>query len=481
VLKSAAVIGAASLTTAACNPFATEKAATGPASVRRFHSRPDLVVPTIKVLQGTEETPTGYIFGNVHAPKLTSGPLIVDGRGELVWFQPVPGKYVADLNVQTYEGRPVLTWWQGDIISGHGQGTCVIADFSYRQLAAVQAHNGLMADLHDFQLTAGGTALITAYATADADLSGIGGPRKGRVLNGVIQEIDLASGELVFEWRSLDHVAITETHSKWTKSSTAQGPFDYFHINSIDVDADGNLLISARNTWALYKIDRQSGAVIWRLGGRKSDFAMGKGTNFEWQHDARHHPDGVITVFDDAAAPQEEPRSRGLKLTVDEQSMVVSLADQYTNGSVLTSSQGNVQVLPDSNVFVGWGAEPRYTGFTSAGRIIYDARFLIANQSYRTFNLPWTGLPSEAPTAVVEQGSHSGVIVYASWNGATEVASWQVLGGSDAQHLALLGAAARSGFETAIGIADVKPYIVARAFDSAGAILGSSGPAPTTT
>lgn len=193
------------------------------------------------------------------------------------------------------------------------------------------------------------------------------------------------------------------------------------------------------------------------------------------------HPDGWIPLFDAAAAPAEEPRSRGLRLKVDQQSMAVSLAQAYTDGNILAGSQGNVQILPDSNVFVGWGAQPRYTEFTSGGRIIYDARFLVVSQSYRTFDLPWTGLPSEPPAAVVSTTSHSAATVYASWNGATEVASWQVMGGPDAEHLAPVGAAAMSGFETAIAIAGLQPYIVASAPDANGTILRTSGPAPTTT
>src|SRR5262249_39131079 len=172
------------------------------------------------------------------------GLMILNGRGELSWFQPLEPAF-ANLRVQTYQGQPVLTWWQGAFNpAGFGQGTGVIADTGYRQIATVTGANGLQADLHEFVLTPQGTALVTAYGQATADLRPIGGPASGPVYFGVAQEIDVATGNLLFEWRSMDHVPVEETFA--TISGTT--PLDYFHINSIDVDPeDGNLLISARN------------------------------------------------------------------------------------------------------------------------------------------------------------------------------------------------------------------------------------------
>jgi hypothetical protein len=144
-------------------------------------------------------------------------------------------------------------------------------------------------------------------------------------------------------------VDLAESYSPVPKSGGT--PFDYFHINSVDVDSDGNLLVSARNTWTVYKIDHGSGEVIWRLGGKKSTFTMGAGTNFEWQHDARRQSDGSITLFDDAGSPQQEPQSRGLLLQVDEGARTASLVREYTDNGLATTSQGNMQVLPNGNVF----------------------------------------------------------------------------------------------------------------------------------
>src|SRR5204863_9360513 len=114
---------------------------------------------------------------------------------------------------------------------------------------------------------------------------------------------------------SLGHVALDESSEPPPKKRSQ--PDDYFHVNSIDVDTDGNLLVSARNTHAVYKLKRRTGAILWRLGGKRSDFAMGPGTRFAWQHDARRRPDGTVSLFDNEAAPQVRAQSRGLVLRLN--------------------------------------------------------------------------------------------------------------------------------------------------------------------
>ncbi len=283
--------------------------------VLTFHSQPQLAPPRLRV---TGSAP-GFVF---LAPKTQSGqagPMIVDGDGKLVWFHPLPKGVIAnDLKVQTFRGQPVLTWWEGRTNTrGYGQGSWVIADESYREIARVHAGGGLYGDLHDIELTDRGTALITIYHAVRADLSPVGAAKNGHAVDSIIQEVDVATGKIVFEWHSLRHTSLTESHA----GPPATGhtfPYDYFHINSIDVDTDGNLLVSARNTWALYKIDRRTGAVLWRLGGLRSDFALGPGVRFAWQHDARRQPDGTITLFDNESTPKVGDRSRLLTLAVDE-------------------------------------------------------------------------------------------------------------------------------------------------------------------
>ena len=198
-----------------------------------------------------------------------------------------------------YKGEPVLTWWQGRAARGLGIGFHVIVDSTYREVARLPAGAGRQSDLHEFMLTPRGTAIVTSYEVRTMNLSRVGGPSSGKVIGGIVQEIAIPSARVLFEWRSLDHVAIDEAYNAYNGHA-----YDCFHINSVDVDADGNLLVSARNTWAVYKLDSETGRVIWRLGGKRSDFQMGPGTRFAWQHDARHHEEGrLISIFDNSAAP----------------------------------------------------------------------------------------------------------------------------------------------------------------------------------
>jgi hypothetical protein len=397
--------------------------------------------------------------------------MILNGQGQLVWFQPLTGAF-SNLQVQTYKGEPVLTWWQGTFnAAGFGQGTAIIADSHYKTIATIRGANGVAPDLHEFVLTPQGTALVTAYAPATADLRSVGGQSSGAIYSGIAQEIDVATGKLLFEWRSIDHVAVDETHA-----TLASGPFDYFHINAIDVDpSDGNLLVSARNTWTVYKIDRSTGAVMWRLGGKRSDFAMGPGTSFEWQHDARAHGSGVLTVFDDGAAPAVEQYSRALQLAVDEQARTARLTRAIVHPArLLSQSQGNVQVLADGGVIVGWGSEPYFSHFDAAGTLVRDGRLPTNVESYRAFREPWTATPTGVPDIATEGDSVGGTTVYVSWNGDTEIATWQVLTGAAPGAVQDSGSVARSGFETAITVHPAGPYLAVRGLNRAGAEVGRS-------
>jgi Arylsulfotransferase (ASST) len=465
-LQAAGVLaGGAALATASCAPFTTGSSPSKTtAKTRSYRSRPDLAIPILTTVQKGEPA-AGLIFV---AP---GGPLIVDNAGNPIWFLPVSGKNVADFRVQTYRRSPVLTWWEGKVGVGYGlSGELVIADSSYNEVKRIAAGHPYEADLHEFQITPRDTVLLTAYNVVPSDLSSVGGSPQGQVLDGIVQELDIATGQVLFEWHSLGHVALSESHASYTKGQ----PFDYFHINSIDLDADGNLLISARNTWAVYKIDRASGAVLWRMGGRKSDFTMGYNTPFAWQHDARRQPDGSITLFDDEAAPKVEAQSRGLVLDADEASMTLTLRKAYTHApGILASSQGNMQVLPNGNVLVGWGSQPNLTEFDAGGRVVLDGTFAGTFQSYRAYRLPWVGKPSGSP-AIATVKSNGATTVYASWNGATEIARWQVVAGQEPSSLQPVGSHTRDGFETAIRLPDQPSYVAVRALDASGAVLGTS-------
>jgi len=395
----------------------------------------------------------GYVFIAPKKAVRQRGPLIVDERGRTVWFQP-SRLGVADFRVQRYRGRPVLTWWQGRSKFGRGQGNYVILSSSYRRIALVRAGNGLAGDEHEFTITPRNTALITFYE------------RRGDLIDSGLQELDIAAGRVLFEWHALGHIALAESYAK----RRGKAPFDYFHINSVELGRDGNLLISARNTRAIYEIDRQTGAVIWRLGGKRSDFAMGSGTTFAWQHNARWRSPTTISLFDNGAAPAVEKQSRALLLHVDLPGRKVTLVHAYTHPKhLLSTSQGNMQVLSDGHIFVGWGSEPWFTEFAADGTVVSDGHFVKGADSYRGYKFEWHGQPTDKPRALARKSGDGRVTVYASWNGATDVSRWQVIAGATSTELKPLRTVERAGFETTIELKTDAKFFGVRALGPSGA------------
>ncbi len=444
-----------------------------PGPARAFRSRPDLTPPTVAVDTPAEGVAPGYVFVAPKKGPGQDGPMILDNGGGPVWFRPMPGENLdtMDFKVQRYRGETVLTWWEG-VHLGYGQGEYVICDAGYREVTRVRAGNSLDGDHHEFQITERDTALITLYPEVPQDLSPLGGPEDGMVAEGVVQEVDIETGEVLFRWRSLDHVPVEETHGDLPDDPTS--PFDYFHINSIDVDDDDNLLISARRTFTVYKIDRKTGEVIWRLGGKKSDFEMEEGTKTLYQHDARRQPDGTITLFDNGGMYVSE-ESRVVEIRPDTDEMTATLVREYTHpDGVLALTQGNAQRLPNGNLFVGWGSEPVFSEFSGSGELLFSARFPAEVESYRAFRSPWTGRPEGFPALAAAPAPDGGVTLYASWNGATEVENWEVLAGPALDSLEPVGSVPRTGFETAIAVRTGDALLGVRALDGSGQTLGRS-------
>jgi Arylsulfotransferase (ASST) len=473
--------------------------------LRAYATRPDLRPPVIDVETAASPTP-GFVFLTPKRGGAQAGPLIVDDEGETVWSAPTAGHDVAaDLRVQTYEGEPVLTWWEGRSEVGLGFGEAVIVDRHYREVARVQTGNGLESDFHEFRLTDDGTALLVAYRAGPADLSAVGGPEEGYEFENYVQEVDIATGEVLMEWRASDHVPMTDTFSELTEDAdgSEDAPFDWFHVNSVAPGPDGTLLVSARNTHAIYAIDRVSGALRWTLGGRSSDVAMGEGVSFMWQHDAQWLGGSRISLFDNHASLTGGDASRALILEVDTQAMTAELvAEARHPDGVSAGTQGNTQLLGDGRLFVGWGSEGRVTEFSAAGDVVFDASFAPAD-SYRAYRFEWTGLPEEHPDVVVtpasdppddgeaddgggdDAGDEDGgddaspadeegeLDVAVSWNGATEVASWRVLAGDDTDDLEPVATVRREGFETAIRIPSAE-VVAVEALDDSGAVLDRS-------
>ena len=281
----------------------------------------------------------------------------------------------------------------------------------------------------------------------------------------------MATSRVLFQWSALRHIRTRDSY----KQRTPGKPWDYAHLNSIDVDDDGHLLVSGRNTHAIYKLHRRTGRVLWTLGGKRSDFRMGRGTRFAWAHDARRQSNGEITIFDNAAAPKVRDESRGLVLDVDERRRRVRLKRAYTHPlGLLTHILANVQRLPDGNVFIGWGATAHFSEHARGGRMLFDARFADErNDTYRAYRFPWTGRPAGDPKAAAARDGER-TTVHASWNGATEVRRWRVLAGPAPDALAPVATAARRDFETAVAVDTREPLVAVQALDAAGDVLGTS-------
>jgi hypothetical protein len=470
-----------------------------PKEYQSFHSRPELRPPDVTV-SSTERTASGGdLFLAPYSGVGQYGPMILGEHGELVWFKSLSpaGTRAANLRVQEYEGKPVLTWWQ-DPLDADGSKTAgeVIANSAYQTIAIVRAGNGYQPDLHEFQITPQGTALITVYDAIDCNLSSVGGARDGAVADTLLQEIDLKTGLVMYEWHSLDHVPLASSYASAAPASKGE-PYDYFHINSIDVEQDGDLLVDSRNTWAAYDVDPRTGQVRWELGGRHSSFKLGPGATPAWQHDAIQQPDGAITFFDNGATPVVHPQSRGIELALDTANTTATLVRSYEHQNpLIAGSQGNVQALADGDWVVGWGQAGYLSEVNPAGQVLFNAHLPPEWESYRTFAYPWSGQPAEPPAlalaeepagtastaggragakAAAGNAAAAGSVVYASWNGATEVASWRVLAGSSPSSLAPVASAPKAGFETTIATPSVTGgYVAVQALAGSGAVLGTS-------
>ncbi len=444
----------------------------GQGAVQRFAGRPDLLPPAVDVTTSLPAHSAGDILLAPKGGRGQDGPMIVDAHGHLVWFKPMKRNVVAtDLRVQSYEGKPVLTWWQGGLIVGDGRGAGEIYDTSYHRVAEVHAGNGYSADLHEFTVTPQGTALVIAYERVRQDLRSVGGPRDGVAVDGIVQEIDINTGLVEFEWHSLGSVALDETHAELTKGS---GGFDYMHVNSVALDGHGDFIISARNTWAVYKVDRQTAKVAWRLGGKRPTFSMGAGTTTAWQHNARPHADGTVTIYDNGASPRIHTTSRAITVRIDETAKTATLVSALVHPRrLLSATQGNVQRLADGATFVGAGSQRWFSEYSPAGTLLLDGHLARGNDSYRAFLMPWSATPAVPPRAAVT--AHAGrVTARASWNGATGVARWQLLAGSSPSSLTPVADAPAGGFETALTATTSQPYVAVRALGADGLTLRTS-------
>ena len=416
-------------------------------------------------------------FYDISKPPMVgqSGPLILDKQLRPIWFHPVPTTVVAgNLSQQTYEGKPVLAWWQGKITSTGDteSGEDVVVNQHYQRIATLKATNGWVVTLHEMVIS-GHDAWVTANKNIPMNLSNWGGPYNGALDDSAVQEYDLRTGRLLYSWDALKHIPLGDSEA------TLISPWDAYHVNSVELPGDGSFIVSMRNAWAVYKVNIATGKIEWTLGGRHSSFKFGPGAQFQWQHDVSVYPGTpLVTMFDDHCCqitgggtyvtPTGE--SRGLVLKLNTATHTATLADQYTHNGLDADYMGSVQPLPNGNELVGWGSQPYFSEFTADGKTVFDARLPGPDLSYRVYQGQWIGQPLSPPAAVA--GTRGGqTVVYVSWNGATQVASWRVLAQGT-----VVARAARAGFETAIPVSGSHPALVAQALDARGKVIGTSRP-----
>ncbi|HXB14303.1 MAG TPA: MFS transporter [Solirubrobacteraceae bacterium] len=461
------------------------------AGTYRYVTAPSLHPPIIKRVQpakGSQLAP-GYIFAtnfyDLNKPPIRgqSGPMILGRDLQPVWFQPVPEQDVAsNLTLQSYEGKPVLGWWQGKVTkSGQTEtGEDVIVDQHYRTVARLRATGGWVLTLHELQIDSEGHAWVTANKNIAKDLSSYGGAYNGALVDVAVQEYDLASGKLMRSWDALQHISPRESVAT---VPTNGFPWDAYHVNSIQLVAPGKFLVSMRNTWAAYLVDAATGRIEWTLGGRKSSFRFGPGAGFEWQHDVRLQPGGVVSLFDDhccqltggGTSVEATAPSRGLTIRLQERAKTASLVSQYGEREGFESEyMGDTQPLAGGGAFVGWGSERYFSEYDSSGKVQFEGILPEPDRSYRAQLEPWEGVPETKPAAAARREG-SATKVYASWNGATKLVSWRVLGATAAgTPMKQIASAPRSGFETAISVPASYASFEVQALDAAGHVLATS-------
>jgi len=390
--RSAAAVAATALTAAGSAVLAASPAhaAAGPTAP-----------PPVTVLTGSASSADGDIFVSPFGDQSSyaNGPEILSPAGKVLWFHAVPaGEEAADFRPQIYDGKPVLTWWQGTGFGGLSAGTDYIYNDHYQQIATVSAGNGFSADGHEFLITPWNTALILAYTETTANLTSIGGPADQTVIDGIVQEIDIKTGKVLFQWDSADHVPYSQ--SEQPLPASASTPWDWFHINAVHLAANGSLLVDARDTWTTYDVSLKTGQINWQLGGKDSTFteraAPGQvldsaGEIFAWQHDPEQVGRDTYTFFDnESAGTPELPYSRAVTVKLNFRTKVATLvaSDDQPEG-LSAASQGSAQTTANGDLFVGWGALPYFSEFSRSGQLTFNAEFPAGVNTYRAYQDPW--------------------------------------------------------------------------------------------
>ncbi len=407
----------------------------------------DIMTTTVSIpAQNTED---GYLFVASIA-QFYDGPaalMILDDLGEPVFIEIAPGEpFVGDFRKQTVNGTDYLTYHRGSLPGGYTLGSSYVLDSSYEIVDTWTFGNGLGSDTHEFILLDNGHAILMAYVLVPFDFTPYGGPADGTLVDIILQEQD-ANKNVVFEWVGSEHMPIEDTEVELNTTD----PVDFMHTNAIAVDNDGNWLLSHRNFSEITKISRQTGDIIWRLGGVSNEFTFTNDIGFFNQHNIERLENGNISLFDNGTF-HTPPHSRAIEYAIDEVAKTVTRVWMYPDDtSEYSAVMSNFQRLPNNNSMIGWGNQPKLSEVEYDGTIALE--ILMGAPSYRAFRFPWSGMPATSPRGVVLYGGDpTAVTIYTSWNGATDIVGYDVYAGPTMGSLVMVDYVGRSGFETEIAL-----------------------------
>jgi hypothetical protein len=461
-----------------------------------YHSAPSLQAQSACENLGvtTNGTPPGtYLFLTQNGAN-GAGAGIFQDNGALVWWLGTNSAKDHDMTVVRYRGQPYIALWTGKASGqgSYGHGSVTLYDRHYQvagRISVGRAYGARGIDLHEFQITPAGDAVIGSYTPKWMYVD----RHWMWVLGYLVEKWSLVrdssgihTGKLLFAWNSLNDVRLSDSHIPAPHFHA--GVWDYFHGNGISEAPDGDLLVSARNTWGVYEINDRRGTrgfdhVYWQVGAKRDNRLAHP---WCYQHDIAPLGHGVYSLYDDGGiGPGCMPGStqhpaRGLIFSVNtsRRPVRVRLLRAYTHKpAIYTGFTGSMQVLSDGDALIDWANVPEVTEYDSSGQTV-KMDLSLSNWSYRGFRFVWDGQPTQPP-AIAAQRNATGTTVWASWNGSTEVAAWQVLGGPDASHLSPIGGpVAKNGFETSMAIGGHYATLEVQARGASGAVLATSNPIP---
>ncbi|EXJ94425.1 hypothetical protein A1O1_02820 [Capronia coronata CBS 617.96] len=471
-----------------------------------FQSRPELFPPVLEIDILKEGVTPGYIFVSPHhIPR--SGAAIYDNNGQLIWtsLSSMLGGSMHTFSVCKYKGSDHLCFFRGDSWATYYAGDAHIYSNELVPVATIKAQNGRPAiDMHECNLVEDGRSMIVdIYQVERYDLTPYGlTSGEGWIRDGLFQKIDVATGELLFEWSALDHISPSESYvGLGTNIGATAGTgfdavsaWDWIHLNAVDETPEGDYIVSCRHTQAIYKVSGKDGQILWRLGGKKSDFALEAGVLFGYQHHVRWHSSNgtteIITLFDNASNGVNftSPRASGKIIKLEHNATppraTLLAAFQGPEGMISPATQGSMQLLGEradlarSNVLMGWGQEPYVTEHLPSGEIVFQAKINATGANlYRAFKFNFTSNPFDNPALYTYALNADAALTmfYMSWNGATEVAQWRVYGRQNCTaEWSVLGTVNKTGFETSYQASGYWTYGMVEALDRGGRSLRHS-------